>query len=70
MSITLSEAIHITDENAKSFRERARLAHRNSPDVDKLQTQYYIECAEEQEQIKEWLKELQILRWRNRTDAE
>ena len=68
--MTLSEAIHKADDRAKDYTERARMARRNDPSIAPIQAEFYEECAEEQRQIKEWLKELQILRWRNRIDAD
>lgn len=68
--MTLSQAIRQANENAESYKQKAAMCMRNDPMIADMQAEYYQKLAKEQEEIRDWLKELQILRWKSKIDAE
>ncbi len=69
--ITISDAIHAAEEREKEFRNKADeiLTHSGS-ECALIQVELNIQYAEEQKQIRGWLKELQKIRWYNHMDTE
>lgn len=70
--MTLSEAIADAEKNARRYEIKAEEVLRQSAamgfSID--QANLYMQYAKDQRQIKEWLRELQLYRWRNHMDAD
>ncbi len=71
--MTLSEAISEAEKNAKKYEERAEEILKHKAGVTGLsmdQANLYMQYAKDQRQIKEWLRELQRLRWMSGSDTD